>query len=191
MRRLYWILVPIWVCSIIFGCGGTKQMLKTSITGIPDWFTSPPEHPDSLFAANTAMSQDMQLAVDKATAGARNQIASQVEVKVEGLQKRFDEEVGMGQNAQLLQQFTTAGKQVVSMSLKGSKVIKQKLSKEENAYRAYVLVSYPVGGTSVALLEQIKNNNLMYTRFRASQTFKELEAEVQNYEQLKKEQKQR
>jgi len=39
-----------------------------------------------------------------------------------------------------------------------------------------------------ALLAKIKENQQMYTRFRASQAFNELEEEVEKYEQFKKEQ---
>jgi hypothetical protein len=39
-------------------------------------------------------------------------------------------------------------------------------------------------------MQQIKSNNQMYTRFRASQAFKELQEEVDKYEKYKQEQSQ-
>ena len=44
----------------------------------------------------------------------RAEVARQVEVKLQGIQKKFDEEVGAGENSTLLQQFTQATKTVVS-----------------------------------------------------------------------------
>jgi hypothetical protein len=35
-------------------------------------------------------------------------------------------------------------------------------------------------------MQQIKKNNEMYTRFRSSQAFKDLDSEVQKYEEWKK-----
>ena len=39
------------------------------------------------------------------------------------------------------------------------------------------------------LMEQVKANEQMYTRFRATEAFKELDAEVQKYEAWKKSQR--
>jgi hypothetical protein len=104
------------------------------------------------------------------------------------LQKRFTEETGTAGNAQLLDMFTQAGKIVVSTSLSGSKESKKKIVKDGNNWRAYVLVEYSVGAASEALMQQIKNNEQMYTRFRATQGFKELDDEVKKYEDFKKSQ---
>ncbi|MEX2088722.1 MAG: hypothetical protein WEB62_03085, partial [Bacteroidota bacterium] len=112
----------------------------------------------------------------------------QVEVKINGLQKRFTEETGTADNSQLLDMFTQAGKTIVSTALTGSRVAKQTTLKDGNNWRAYVLVEYPIGAANQALMQQLKNNEQMYTRFRASQVYKELDDEVQKYEEWKKDQ---
>jgi hypothetical protein len=109
-----------------------------------------------------------------------------VEIKVEGLQKRFQEETGTNTDAQLLDQFTQANKTVVSTSLSGTQIAKQKQMKDGNLWRAYVLVQYPVGAANEAFMKQIKNNEQFYTRLRATQTFKELDEEVKKLEDAKK-----
>ena len=175
---------------IILGCGGTKPMQATDTGDIPDWFVNVPNDPNFLYAAKTATSQDLQLAFDKATTDARTEIGRQVEIKVEGLQKRFQEETGNNADAQLLDQFTQANKTVVSTSLSGSRISKQKQLKDGNLWRAYVLVEYPVGAANEAFLKQVKNNEQLYTRFRATQTFKELDDEVKKLDDFKKQQQQ-
>jgi hypothetical protein len=128
----------------------------------------------------------MQLAVDKAIQSARTEVGRQVETKISGLQKRFQEETGIGDDAQLLDQFTQASKSVVSTSLSGSKEKQKKVVKDGNNWRAYVLVEYPLGAAQQALKEQIKKNEQLYTRFQASKTYKELDDEVTKYEATKK-----
>ncbi len=86
--------------------------------------------------------------------------------------------------------FTQAEKTIVSTTLQGSKVRSQKIVKDGDLWRAYVLVEYPIGAANEALMQQIKNNNQMYTRFRASQAFKELQDEVDKYEKFKQQQEQ-
>ena len=171
----------------VIGCGGGSEPLQKTDTGdVPDWYSTPPSDPNYLHAVNTSTSKDMQTAVDKATQAARTEIGRQVEVKINALQKRFTEETGIGDDAQLLDQFTQASKTIVSTSLSGSKESKKKIVKDGNNWRAYVLVEYPLGAAQEALKEQIKKNEQLYTKFRASQTYKELDDEVSKYEQSKK-----
>jgi hypothetical protein len=176
------------VVLFIVGCGGSQPLPQTDTGDVPEWYASVPNDPNFLYAVNTSTSRDMQLAVEKAVQAARVEVGRQVEVKVNALQKRFQEETGIGDDAQLLDQFTAASKTVVSTSLSGSKEKQKKIVKDGNNWRAYVLVEYPLGAAQEALREQIKKNEQLYTRFRASQTYQELDAEVEKYEKYKKEQ---
>jgi hypothetical protein len=189
MKKWILLFIPILGAAII-GCGGSQSLQSAGTGDIPDWYVNVPQDPNYLFAANTQTSQDMQLAIDKATEAGRADIGRQMQVKIEGLQKRFSEETGTGNDAQLLQMFTQAEKTVVSTSLEGSRVKQQKIVKDGGLWRAYVLVEYPIGAANEALMQQIKNNNQMYTRYRASQTFKELQDEVDKYDKYKQQQEQ-
>ena len=187
MKKWILFLIPILGVAII-GCGGSGSLQSAGTGGIPRWYENVPQDPNYLFAANTQTSEDMQLAVDKATEAARADIGRQMQVRVEGLQKRFSEETGSGSDAQLLQMFTQAEKTVVSTTLEGSKVKQRKIVRDGSLWRAYVLVQYPIGAANEALMQQIRNNNQMYTRFRASQAFKDLQNEVDRYDKYKQEQ---
>ena len=187
MHRIMYGL-SIVLLSFAAGCSSSKALQNASASDVPEWYTNIPTDPNYLFAVASATSQDMQLAIDKAVVNARTDIARQTEVKVSGVQKRFDEEAGMGENSQLMQQFTQANKTVVSASLTGSRVRSQKMSKDGTIWRGYVLMEYPIGAASQALLNQIGGNNLMYTQFKATQAYKDLDEEVQKYEDWKKSQ---
>lgn len=185
MKRLLLVALLFAAAIMYTGCG-SSSLPKTDEGDIPDWFLNTPEDPNYLFSPATATSKDMQLAVDKASTDGRAEIGRQVETRIQALQKKFDEEVGVGEDAQLLQQFTQATKTVVSTSLSGSKISKKEIVKDGENWRAYVLVQYPLGAANEALLNQIKKNEQMYTRFRSSQTFEELDKEVEKYEEFKK-----
>jgi hypothetical protein len=187
MKTLVGVATVVLAVILSVGCGGGASTMQSTATGtVPDWYSNPPQDPTHLYAVSTAASQDMQLAIDKALTGARAEIARQVETKMNSLQKRFDEETGIGQDAQLLQQYTQATKAIVSTSLTGSKMAKQEHLKDGNMWRAYVLADYPIGEANKALLESIKKSQEMYTRFRASQAYQELDSEVQKIEDAKK-----
>ena len=154
----------------------------------PNWYYNTPRDPNYLFAAKTATSADMQLAVDKAVQDARVDLAAQLEAHVMGLIKKFDEEVGATNDRELLGLYSQTSKTVVDRTLVGVRVRQQGVFKEGELYRACVLVELPLGPARELLLDQVKSNEILYTRFRASQAFKELEKEVEKLRKYKEEQ---
>jgi len=164
------------------GCGSGEGLQSADSGDVPSWYTNVPQDPNYIYAANSQVSQDMQAAIDKATMAARANIGRQVDIRVQALQKKFSEETGTGDDEQLLQIFSQVEKTVVSASINGSKLKYHKEFKAGAFWRAYILVEYPIGATAQTLTDQIKKNDQMYTRFKASQTFKELNEEVNKYE---------
>ncbi len=153
----------------------------------PDWYPNPPQDPNFLFAVATATSRDLQLASEKAKQDCRVDLASQLEANVSGLIKKFDEEVGRTEDSELLGLYTQVSKTVVDQTLVGARVKKLKVYKEGDLYRVYVLMELPLGFMKEMLLNQVKKQEALYTRFRASQAFRELEKEVQELRKMRKE----
>ena len=178
------------IAVFMVGCGGgaPETTEEKQLSTLPDWYINVPQDANYLYAAATATSKDMQLAVDKAKQQARVDVASQLDVKIKGLTKKFDEEVGLNEDSELLASFTQASKSVVSTTLQGSRVEKQEILTEGSMFRAYVLMQLPWGEARAEMLKKIKDSQNLYTRFRASQAFEELDKEVEEYENWKKEQ---
>lgn len=158
---------------------------RAVVSTIPDWFSKPPLADDKFFGVATSESRDMQLAVDKAVAASRAQIAQQLEVKFGGVAKRFQEETGAG-NSELLDQFTQTYKLVSSQTLNGARAKEQKVIPGEGTYRAYVLLEMPIGEANKALMAKLSSQQALYTRFRATQAFKEMNEELEKYEAANK-----
>ncbi len=192
MSATPYILVLLFL--VVAACGGSRNDTATltpppnreTLRNTPNWFNRPPRDDNFLLAPATAVSQDLQLAVDKAQAEGRNGLAQQMEVKYGALTKRFAEETGRMGDAQLLDQFTQVYKATVSQVLFGSRSRQQVVRTEGPVYRVYVLMELPTGEASRRLMEQVKANEQMYTRFRATEAFKELDAELQRYEAWKR-----
>jgi hypothetical protein len=191
MRRYF----PAVLAALALGCSRAPKPSpdllppanRETVRNLPGWFLRPPRDDNYLFGAATAVSRDVQVAINKAQADARSAIAQEVEVKYGALNKRFVEEVGR-EGAQLLDQYTQVYKAVVSTSLYGSRPRQQELRTENSLYRATVLMELPVGEMSKKLLEQLRAQEQLYTRFRSGEAFKELDAEVQKYEAWKRQQ---
>ena len=169
-----------------FSCGSHKHT-ATTVPKIdaPGWYTDPARDDDRLIGVATATSRDLQTAIDKAKQDGRVEIARQLDVRVGGLSKRFVEETGLNEDAELLGMFTQVSKTVVSDSLSGTRLSKQKLDREGGTYRAYVEMEMPIGEANAKFLEKIRAQDRLHTRLRASEAFEELDREVQAYEEWK------
>jgi tryptophan 2,3-dioxygenase len=86
----------------------------------------------------------------------------------------------------LLSQTTDVFKSVTAKVLNGLQTRKQMVVEDGISYRAYVLMELALGDANAALVEGFRNQQNMYNRFRASQTYQELEEEVEKYEDFKK-----
>lgn len=198
-RRLLVAFALLPVAGIALGCasssqGNVRQQARPDappdkvLSKVPDWWNKPPKDDNYIFGQATSLSRDLQMATDMAEGDARNRIAQQLEIKFDGMGKRFAEQTGSGQDAELLNSYTNAWKSVVSQVLVGSRARDTKTMPEGSAYRVYVLMEMPVGKASEAMLERLRASQAMYTRFRASQAFQELDSEVQKYQEWKKNQ---
>jgi len=181
------ILIGILVLSLV-GCGGGKKMVDEDET--PDWYLNPPRSEDYLYGVNSSTSQKMQLALDKAKTGARNDIAQQMEVKMQSLEKSFEEEIGSADDTELNTFYNQTMKAIASQTLNGSRVKKQDVQKEGKSYRAYVLMELPLNDFREKLVNKVKDNKQLYQRFRASQAFEDMEEDVKEYEEYKQQQRQ-
>jgi len=141
-----------------------------------------PTDPHFLFATGNGESQNLQVAIDKATMNARTEIARQLELQLNTMQKNFVEEIGGGTDSELNQLFSETTKAVVSTQLMGSKAKDTQYREEGGKYQARVLVEYSLAAAKAALAEQIKKDKNLYTRFQASEGFKEMEKEVEQYQ---------
>jgi len=178
------IFVVMLIALMLVGCGSSREAVHSA----PDWYLDLPQDPNYIFASASSTSRDMQIAINKAQSDGRNEIAQQLELRMSGLTKRFQEEVGLGEDSELLEQFTNTYKAVVDQVLVGTRPAQREVIPEGNIYRAYVLMEMPIGEANQALMERIRSNQNMYTRFRATEAFKELDEELERYQEWRERQ---
>jgi hypothetical protein len=149
-----------------------------SCSRVPDWYEETPSDNNYLYAARSAVSKDMQFALEKATMEARAEIGRQVSTKIEELQKRFIQEIGDPGDKELGKSFAIATKAVVNTTLNGSKVLKKKFVKEDKHWRAYVLVVYPIGKAHREFLKNIVKDDALLQKVKSTQLFNDLKKEA-------------
>ncbi len=180
MKKFVSILALLFVVLQIIGCGGKSMG--------PKWFLNTPDDENYIYASATDSSSNMQYAIDKATALARDQVANVAGTKVMSMFKRFREETGEAETPEFTSMTTNVSKQIVSEVITGAKVEKKEVVQKGNVFHAYVLMKMPIGEANKALMARLKANQDLYTRFRASQAFRELSEDVDKYDRFKREQ---
>ncbi len=185
-NNLFSILLIVSISVLMVSCGGSKSLSETDTGDVPEWYLNTPTSENYIYEAASATSRDMDLALNKAETEARAKVGRTMQAKINSMQKKFEEEVGQGENSELLSQFTQATKVIVSTELTGSRVKEKKFVEDGSNWRTYVLMEYPIGAAQKAFLNKIKSNNELYTRFRSTEAMKEMEDDVKKYEEWKK-----
>lgn len=124
------------------------------------------------------------LALKKATLDGRAQIAQMFEVNMQILQKNFIEEVGSTATAEVNALFSDTTKAVSKTTLVGSRNLSTPITKKEGKkITVKVIVGIDPKTLNSSVLSEMKNSSPnLYERFRASQSFSELQKEMEAYE---------
>ena len=180
MNRILVLALVIIVAVSVCGCGGGTATTKVGGMELPAWVSDPPDDDsDQMYAVGCRESQDMQMAVDKAEMSAREELASKIETHLSVLRKDFAQEIDLTEGSNLYAMYTSASKAITDQVLSGTTVVEQDLQKTESKWHACVLMSYSSREVDRRLVDEMKREQEMYTRFLESQAFKELEKEIE------------
>ena len=180
------------VVALVVACGAPKtydlapRSARDTIEDAPDWMLEVPYDEQHLSAAATATSRDMQVAFDKARSAAQVDIGQQLGARLTNLTKQFQEETGMAFDSQLLTQFSSATKAITDETLIGTRIVERVVVPEGNVYRAYVLMQLPIGRANELLMQKIRGDRALHTRFRATEAYAELDDELRRYEEWRR-----
>jgi len=138
-----------------------------------------------LAAVGVGSSRTVHLALDKAKTRGRTELAHIMETKVDSLKKDFSEEIGSADGAELNELFSAASKHVAHQILRGSVPKDLKYDTQDNMTSAWALMVVDPKVIADAFANQANTARHLYTRFRASQAFAELDEEIKKFEDFK------
>lgn len=180
--------LSIFLLSFMISCSGGKTVVD-SAQG-PSWYFNPPQDTEEYFyAADMSENMRMSTAMRNAENGARQAMATKLKVKVSALQKSFEEEIQSGPNANYAATFSNASEQLVNNTMSGVSRHNAEcveLNPERTGgnvnQRCYVLVRMPVGQARSALENALSKDEELYTKFKASKAFDELQERLHEIE---------
>jgi hypothetical protein len=187
----------IGLALVSVACGGAQvqqsgvpEPNKRTMQDIPEWVLNPPkDSPVIAFSSGIGESRDLSIATNAAEADARNKAATSLTTELKALEDKFQSSVrGDAQAEEVLNTYRQAVRTVTNTTLSGTRVAQRKVTMDQSgaSYRVYVLMELDKGAAKQGLLNKLKENDNLYARFRASQAFTDLDAEIKKIEDAKK-----
>jgi len=159
---------------------GDPAPSKRAIQDIPEWILTPPKPTaDASYSSGQGDSRDMSIAINAAEADARNKMAQGLQVQMTGLEDKFQSSVrGKAGGEEALNTFRQAVRAVTDQTMSGTTVAQRKVTMDPSGttYRVFVLMQGP--SASKVLMDKVKADANLMARFRASQAFQDLDAEL-------------
>jgi len=161
-----------------------KLFTKDNEVQYPDWYVTGAESDDKgIYSVASEYSSDFQFSVDKSMLSAKRELAANFSSYISAMMKDFATESGDSVARADLDRTT---KMIVSrINLIGVQRTNFKVVHERNGYRAFVKLRYSVDESNRLLMAEIRKNQALYAKFRSSDSFKELDAEVEIIEDSK------
>ena len=190
MRVMKLSLLIVLTTLVMINCSGAKEVSDMPSNGnnpkgpvdLPDWFINSPEEDDMyIYAVGMGESRKMDLAMDKAKQAGKVELSERISASVQSQVKSFTQEAGMGDDIQIVEFYQSTSKTVTDNTLNGVTVLKRyPYEKAGGTWIAYVQLGLKKDAVSTAVVNVIKNEEALYSEFKASQAFQELEAAVGN-----------
>ena len=162
------------------------EATKGTVEELPEWYTELPQEEHAVFAAGTATSPDLQLAMDKGTLNAKRTLADRINGLLSSKMKEFVAEVGQGEDTEVVTEVERVTTNLITeVNVAGYSQADAKAIPQGNKYRVYILLQYPVGKANRILVDQVKKNRIIEAKLRSSKAFKELEEEIKRARKTK------
>jgi len=153
--------------------------VETVASEIPDWCLNIPSSDFALYACGSGNSNSLNMARTRATLDAKRQIADMIDSEISSRMEDFLKSTGTGENEQVLQQSEIITKNVtIEAKLTGYKQKQVEAQTVGSKFQIYMLLEYPIGQANKALLNQIKENEILGTQSAADEALEALEREI-------------
>ncbi len=192
LKLICYVAVPLVLaltgCSTFnSGPSVTETKFFSNELDLPKWYTEAPKKDNTaLYSVATEYSNDSQFSVDKAMLSAKRELASNYSSHVSAMMKDYALESGvLGKGVANADIERTTRLIVAKVNLIGVQRENFVVIKENNGFRTFVKLRLAMDDSNKAMLAEIQRNQAMYMQFRASKSFRELDAQTDKIEEQK------
>ena len=160
---------------------------KETAESIPDWYLNPPQGSDVLmYVRGSAVSDQLQLALDFATNAALKNLGKKVETRVASKAKQTIRQAGIGEDQVSKTEINLISSTVMDeVTLSGYETVETKLVPlDSGSYRAFILLKYPVAKAYKTYIEKMEKSPKLkgrLTEIKGTDIYKELQKAVAQY----------
>mgnify|MGYP001165206087 CR=1 FL=1 len=160
---------------------------KEIAESIPEWYLMPPQGSDVLmYVRGSAVSDQLQLALDLATNSALKSLGKKVETRLASKSQECIRQAGIGEDQVSKTEINLISSTVVDeIIVSGYDPIETKLVSLDNGnYRAFILLKYPVAKAYKSYIEKIDKSPELkgrLTKIKGTDIYKELKKAVARY----------
>ena len=164
-----------------------KAEKKQTAESIPDWYLNPPQGSDVLmYVRGSAVSDQLQLAVDLATNTALKELGKKVKTRLASKSQECIRQAGIGEDQVSKTEINLISSTVVDeITVSGYETVETKLVSLDNGnYRAFILLNYPVAKAYKSYIEKIEKSPELkgtLTEIKNTDVYKELQKAVAQY----------
>lgn len=157
----------------------TAQVEK-QIDQMPKWYTQIPDEDNAVYAVGTAITPDMQLAVDIATLSAKTTLADRIDSKLRSQMKTFKGKIGADDfTNQLAHEFEQATINIIAdADVAGYRVMESSIVPNGTQYRAYILLEYTDSEAAKILKNRVARDKMLMSKLQAKSAWAELNSRV-------------
>lgn len=157
-----------------------SAQVEQQIDDMPKWYTEIPKEDDAVYAVGTAVTPDLQLAVDIAVLSAKTTLADRVDSRIRSQMKLFKTKLGSTDFDSTVQNnFEQVTRNIIAdADVAGYSVKEQDIVQNGTQYRAYVLLEYKNSTANAVIKTRIQQNEFLIEKLRETRAFKELDDNV-------------
>ncbi len=164
-----------------------KAEKKQTAESIPEWYLNPPQGSDVLmYVRGSAVSDQLQLAVDLATNSALRELGKKVKTRLASKSQECIRQAGIGEDQVSKTEINLISSTVVDeITVSGYDPIETKLVSLDNGnYRAFILLKYPIAKAYKSYIEKIDESPELKSRLvdiKNTDVYKELKKAAAKY----------
>ena len=166
----------------------TEQVEK-QIDDMPKWYTNIPKEDDAVYAVGTAVTPDLQLAVDIAVLSAKTTLADRVDSRIRSQLKTFKSKLGATDfDSNVAVEFEQVTRNLIADADVAGYTIKENVIVQNGRqYRSYVLLEYRNDVAANVIRTRVAKNAELLSKRKSTKAWKELDdnVEAQNEADLK------
>lgn len=154
--------------------------VENQIENIPEWYIIHPKDENNIYSSGTAVTPDMQLAVDIAILNAKTTLADRINGRLSSKTKQFIKRIGSNDlDAAVAQDVQKATVNLIAdVDVAGYSVDKSKIVQDGPQYRAYVLLTYSDKEANKIIVNRLRKERMLLDKLQATVAYKDLEESV-------------